>query len=500
MTVASRSAMPLSRLLAIRMIAVSLSLSLLLTAAFFIYYFSNTARLREATLTRNIDAIAAALNAGINPATLPLYRNHPGAYGFRVFDRRALATRHILAEAYTRYLPPVQHLEANAGDDGDKDKDAFAVGSDLYDGFQRFSPHGGQLPKGHVVSLLIHRVMLAGHKYWIQADMIGDPAWIGLDVIAAELFRHVFFPLLLIVPALTLAMFVATRDALRPLRRLSIEAGEIASAVASGQPMTPVSNRGMAREFAEVAAATNAMLAKLENSLQLQKQFASDAAHELRTPLAVLLLEVSQLPPGAARDRIKADLEELGSLVGELLRFAQAEDVLTRERTEVDLVAAARKVCEEAVPQAITARHMIEFSAAPEPLIVLGNATLIEIAIRNLVENAIKYSPADTTVSVSVEAGPRIIVDDQGPGIPRAQQDVAFDRYWRADHRQGNGTGVGLALTRRIAQLHDGQILIESRPRGGTRMVLSFARGRKRRVQSNANADYKGFATSFSQD
>lgn len=491
--------MPLSRLLAIRMIAVSLSLSLLLTAAFFVYYFSNTARLREATLARNIDAIATALNAGVNPATLPLYRNHPGAYGFRVFDRRALATRRILAAAYTRFLPPVQHLKAKAGDDGDGDKDAFAVGSDLYDGFRRFSPKGVELPGGHVVSLLIHRVVRSGHKYWIQADMIGDPAWIGLDVIAAQLFTHVFFPLMLIVPALTLAMFVATRDALRPLRRLSLEASEIASAVARGQPMTPVSNRDMAREFAEVAAATNAMLAKLENSLQLQKQFASDAAHELRTPLAVLLLEVSQLPASEARERLKADLEELGSLVGELLRFAQAEDLLTRERNEVDVVAAARKVCEEAVPQAIITRHMIEFSAAAEPLIVLGNATLIEIAIRNLVENAIKYSPADTTVSVRVGAGPCVIVDDQGPGIPREQQSVAFDRYWRADHRQGSGAGVGLALTRRIAQLHDGQILIEARPRGGTRMVLNFGREATPHAQASAKANYKDFATGLNQ-
>ncbi len=499
MMVAKGAALPLSRILAIRMAAVSLTLSLLLTAGFVIYFVTNTARLREAILRRNVDAIAAALAAGVNPATLPLYRNHPGAYGFRVFDRRALATRHILAQAYTRFLPPVQHLDTRAGGDGDKDEDAFEVGSDLFDGFQRFSPKGVHLPGDHVVSLLIHRVVLPGHKYWIQADMIGDPAWVGLDVIAAQLFKHIFFPLLLIVPALTLAMFLATRDALRPLRRLSLEANEIASAVARGQPLTPVSNRDMAREFAEVAAATNVMLAQLENSLQLQKQFASDAAHELRTPLAVLLLEVAQLPPSAARDRIKDDLEELGRLVAELLRFAQAEDVLSRERTEVDLVAAARKVCEEAVPQAITTRHMIEFSAAIQPLIVAGNATLIEIAIRNLVENAIKYSPAGTTVFVSVEEGPRVIIEDQGPGIAEGQQEVAFDRYWRADQRQSTGAGVGLALTRRIAQLHDGQVLIESRPRGGTRMVLSFVRGPKRRVQVNASIDYKGFATGLSQ-
>jgi signal transduction histidine kinase len=102
-------------------------------------------------------------------------------------------------------------------------------------------------------------------------------------------------------------------------------------------------------------------------------------------------------------------------------------------------------------------------------------------------------------VSVSVEAGPRVIVEDQGLGIPEAQHAAAFDRYWRADNRQGTGAGVGLALTRRIAQLHDGQILIEARPRGGTKMVLSLVRGENPRARSIANAEYKEFTTSFSQ-
>jgi signal transduction histidine kinase len=231
----------------------------------------------------------------------------------------------------------------------------------------------------------------------------------------------------------------------------------------------------MAREFSEVANSVNLILGKLEKSLQLQKQFTSDAAHELRTPLAVLQLEASQLPPSAARDHIKEDLRDLGNLVSELLRFAQAEDVMAQELNDVDVVATARKVCEEAVGKALEKHQLIEFDCAAQHIAVPGNAALIEVAIRNLVENALKYSPSGTTVTVKAETGPRIIVEDQGPGIAPDQRDIVFERFRRADQKSGNGAGIGLALVRRIAHLHNGDVQHEDRPSDGTRMILSFA-------------------------
>ncbi len=462
----------LSRVLAIRMTVVSACVSLLLMLVFLVHYLSNTAQLREATLTANTVAIANVLNKGANPAALPLYRDYPQSYGFRVFDRRLLATRHILASANTRWLPAVERPAASKADpDGDGDVE----GADLVESFEQSRPP--QLKDDQVVSLLIHRGVLGGHKYWIQAYMIGDPAWAGLAIVRRKLDSHVLLPVLFIVPALTLAMFLTTRRSLLPLRRISRDAVRIGSAVARGQTLVPVSGQSMVREFADVAAAVNTMLAKLERSLQLQKQFTSDAAHELRTPLAVLLLEASRLPRDPARDRIKADLEELAGLVNELLRFAQAEDVMASELCDVDIVAITRKVCEEAVTRAIARGQLIELDCASSQAIVSGNAVLIEIAIRNLVENALKYSGPRTTVSVTVDRGPKVIVEDQAPGIPAAQRKAVFERLWRAD-RKGNGAGVGLALVRRIAQLHNGNIYLDDHAAVGTRMILSFEQPR----------------------
>ena len=463
----------LSGILAFRMIAVSISLSVLLTLVFFFHYISDTPNLREATLRASVLKIAQTLDKGQDPSKLSLYRGHPQFYGFRVFDRRLLATRHVLASANTHWLPEVQHLKATKADP-DGNQDLEAVGSDLLEGFERFHPVHAQTPGGRPVSQLIERVVLPNHKYWVQAYMIGDPAWAGMSIIIRKLISHVAFPVLFIVPALTLAMFLATSTALRPLRRISSDANLIGNAVARGQMLVPLSERGMAREFMDVATTINTMLAKLERSLQLQKQFTSDAAHELRTPLAVLLLEVSQLPPGPTRERLKADLDELGRLVHELLRFAEAEDVLAYQFNNVDLVAAVRKVCEDAAIGAVARRQSIEFDCAASHMIVLGNAVLIEIAIRNLIENALKYSPPNTAVTIRIEPGPVVIVEDRGPGIPAAKRDIVFERFWRADKQSGNGAGVGLALVRRIAQLHDGSVQMQDRPSGGTRMVLSF--------------------------
>lgn len=463
----ARSTQPLSRILALRMIAVSISISLLLTLAFFVRYISDTPHLREATLHANATAIAEALIAGKDPAKLSLYVDYPQAYGFRVFNRRLLARRHILASANTRWLPPIQKPSTSA-------PRAKAVGSDLLEGFERLHPDDPAI-RGHAVSLLIHRTVLSGHKYWIQAYMIGDPAWAGLPIVMEKLVSHVFLPALLLVPALTLAMFLATRAALTPLRELAQEAKQIGRAVARGQALTPVAETGMAREFGDVAAAINIMLRTLERSLLLQKQFTSDVAHELRTPLAVLLLEASRLPDSPARTLIKADIEGLADLVNELLRFAQAEDAMAHDIGEVDLLATARKVCEEAAPTAVARRQAIELDCDTPHMIATGSPALIEIAIRNLVENALKYSPPDSTVTVHVDDGATVIVEDQGPGIPDAQRQRVFQRFWRANRDAGGGAGVGLALVRRIAQLHDGDIRIENRPSGGTRMVLTLA-------------------------
>jgi signal transduction histidine kinase len=194
-----------------------------------------------------------------------------------------------------------------------------------------------------------------------------------------------------------------------------------------------------------------------------------------------MLLEASQLPDGAVRERLKSDLQDLGGLVNELLRFAQAEDVMAREPQDLDVAEIARKVVEDSVGEAIEKQQSIELHCAGRAAVVSGNAALIEIAIRNLVGNAIKYSPVRSIVSVGVDAGSVVTVDDRGPGVAPEHRDRIFERFWRADGRSSLGAGVGLALVQRIAQLHDGVVRMEARAGGGTRMILDLGGSAARR-------------------
>lgn len=453
----------LTRVLAVRTALVALAVTLLLAAFFFAKYTLDTPNLRRATLEMEVRGILAALHDGQDPSRLHQYRSYPNAYGFRVFDRRMPQTRRLIAAANAELFPPLRTLAPDA---------SAGAEPDIREGFGRL-PGADQEPDADRWVLTDHEDVKE-RSYWVQVIMIGDPAWRWRGVMAAEMLDHVVVPVVSIVPPLALAMLFTVRFALRPLDRIARQAAALGTAVGSGGQVTPLATEHLPLEFYQVVSAINAMLARLENTLSLQKQFTADAAHELRTPLAVLLLQIDELPPGPVADNMRDGLRDLGTLVNQLLQFAQAEDAVARQRESVDVGAVARKVCEELASSALARRQIIEFDTTDNLMPVLGHAALIETAIRNVVDNAMKYAPSGTTVSVSVDPASRVKVQDRGPGVPDAQKELIFNRFWRADRRRSVGAGIGLALVRRIAQLHGGDARVEDRKGGGARFVLSF--------------------------
>ena len=449
---------PLSRILAVRMVVGAVLVAVVLTAATFAKYLLESRYLRRETLEDLAASVAQDLARGVDPARQAAFQDYPQAYAFRVFNHRLAFDRQMVGSANVALLSPLP-------------TDARGQAADLQEKFEMFDtghaggPRRWQLTEREQVG--------KHHHYWVQAVMVGDPDWRWRQVIGGEMIDHVVVPALTIVPVLTLVMFLTTRSALRPLMRIAAQADEIGAAVSAGRGFTPLAGGGLPREFAAVVAALNAMLGKLERSLAVQKQFTADVAHELRTPLAVMLLEVAELPEGPERRQLVEELGGLGRLVHEMLRFAQAEDVLASAPEPVNLAATARKVCEEMAPDAMRRKRAIEFDAPAEPPFVSGNPALIEIAVRNLIENALKFAPIGSLVSIAVQNGGRVVVDDRGPGVADALKAKVFDRFWRVGQEQGGGAGVGLALVRRVANLHGGDAWIEDRPGGGTRAVLA---------------------------
>ena len=443
----------LSRILAIRMTLTAAGIVLLL-AALLAYYFDHLPQLKRAALHSDVMAITSEIERGADPADLDIYRRYPMDYGFRVFNRRMPTLRRVIASANEGLLPNLQHSSVEA--DGD-----------LVSWFGRIPGPPGK-PRGW---MLTARVQVKLRDYWVQAMMKGDPAGQWASVVLDKLARDALVPVLVMAPALTFAMFLTTRAALRPLSAVAEEANDIGRAAVA----RPLPAGGLPREIGDVVAAINRMLLRLQEAHEHQRQFTSDVAHELRTPLSVLLLEVGALPPGPTQRHLRDELVGLGTLVNEMLRFAQAEDLLLRERLPVDVAAITRAVCEDLAPVALRLGQRIELFGAEAACMVSGSSALIEIAVRNVIDNAIKYGSAGSTVSVTVGPAPHVTVEDRGPGISASQAARIYERFWRSAHKGVDGSGVGLALVHRVAQLHDGEARYENRPGGGARFMLNFA-------------------------
>jgi two-component system sensor histidine kinase MprB len=264
--------------------------------------------------------------------------------------------------------------------------------------------------------------------------------------------------------AAALAAFVASA-ALRPVRRLTAAAETVA---ATGDLTERVEVDGN-DELARLATRFNGMLAALEDSVGRQRRLVADASHELRTPLTAartnvdLLLE-GKLPEDEQRralDEASVELDSLTSLVSDLVELARGEERKLRvEELQLDdLVASVVERAKSRAPHAT-------FVTSLTPTQVCVDPVLLERAISNLLDNAVKYSPPGAPIEVSVRDG-EVVVADHGPGVAEEDMPRIFDRFYRAAAaRSKPGAGLGLAIVREAAEAHGGRATVESSPKG----------------------------------
>lgn len=276
--------------------------------------------------------------------------------------------------------------------------------------------------------------------------------------------------------------FLAGR-ALRPLRRLS----DHMETVRAQNLSLPLEIPNSGDELTRLAEAFNGMLARLEESFAVQAQFTANAAHELRTPLAVIRthLEVLQRyespTPAQYTETFAMVLEQtgrLGDMVQTLLEMAQLDNI---ERTErVSLGDMAEEILCDLAP--VAAEKQVTLVQGGGTAAVIGSDTLLYRAVYNLVENAIKYNRTGGTVTVSCrQEGKTAVVSvrDTGIGIPQADRDAVFRPFFRVDRSHGStgGAGLGLALVRRIAEAHGGTVAVAESGAEGTEICLCLPSG-----------------------
>jgi two-component system OmpR family sensor kinase len=251
--------------------------------------------------------------------------------------------------------------------------------------------------------------------------------------------------------------------------------------------LSPVSEAGLPDEVRPLVQELNLLFGRVRTAFDAQQHFVADAAHELRTPLAALKLQVQSLErsdsPEAKRvavGRLTAGIERATRLVEQLLVLARQEASMAggAPRQPVDIGGLARRAVADlaGVAQAKGIDLGVQRADAAE---VEGQPDALMILLRNLVDNAIKYTPQGGTVDVSVVAeenhGVRVTVEDSGPGIPPAERERVFDRFYRVPGSDAAGSGLGLAIIKSIAERHDATLALgESKRLGGLEATVTF--------------------------
>lgn len=289
------------------------------------------------------------------------------------------------------------------------------------------------------------------------------------NAVGKELAKHLLTPLLIALPTLALGLVLLMRQRFKPLQRLASSIGQ-----RSPDRLDPIVATDVPNEIRPIIEQTNRLLQRVSDSIEQERRFTADAAHEIRTPLAVIR---TYAQVAAAATEVNERTKALNSVVqasdrathllAQLLTMARLDnDTLISNFVNCDLRKIAVDVIAEITPQALQKKVEVMLDEG-QAAWVRGEPALLAVLLRNLIDNAIRYSPADTFVAVTIkrlDGKVRLTVSDQGPGIPEHERDRVLSRFTRLGGNDAPGSGLGLSIALRIAQLHGATLVLQDGP------------------------------------
>jgi two-component system sensor histidine kinase TctE len=291
------------------------------------------------------------------------------------------------------------------------------------------------------------------------------------STLASRVVTGVLLPQFAIIPIAVILVWLGLSRGIAPLNQLQ-------SLIRRRRPsdLSPISVGGVPEEVRPLIIAFNDMMARLEENLQAQQRFIADAAHQMRTPLTGLrmqtdlaLMETDPAQVHRSLMHISQSAERASHLINQLLSLARAEasyeKIYAVERVDLDVLCCAP--CSATfVPRARQKNIDFGLETTGEPLVIDGNPVLLSELVKNLIDNAIKYTPEGGCVTVRTIATERAIleVEDTGIGVPDADRERVFERFYRVLGSSESGSGLGLPIVREIAELHRAQGQPHSQP------------------------------------
>ena len=395
-------------------------------------------------LVKRIDrAPNGRLEVHLTPSLADLYSPDYARYSYAIGtpDGRVLLTSFPSPHPITDKTPPMDRTVTFTG---------------TYDGIEIFG--------------ISEPMEIAGERLWVEVSQDLAHRDVLIDDIVADFFTRVGWitaPILFLLLAIVAAII---RRAVRPV----IAASNLAERIGPLRTDLRLPEAGMPREVLPLVHAVNAALDRLDEGFRSQREFTADAAHELRTPLAILRTQIDMIGDRNITQSLRNDVENMSRLVNQLLEMAELDTFVIEPGETADLVAVATDIAAFLAPIAVADDKRVAVAGTETPVLVRGDSEMLGRALRNLVENALVHTPASTTVEIWVDSRGAISVLDRGPGVPVAERQQIFRRFWRRDRRRQGSAGLGLSIVARIAERHGATVSVADRAGGGAVFTLRF--------------------------